>query len=121
MKAIYIKADGKKFYRKFLSVLKSVPPISDLRPKELDVLAELLYQMDKYGDYPYSDMKKIVFSADTRKEMRDNVGISHDSFNNNIYILRKHNIIDDDNNLHKFFRDIRFNDGFELKFIFKNV
>jgi hypothetical protein len=120
MKKIQIKTSDEKFFRQFLEVLKSVPPINKLRPKELDVLAEIMYQFSKYESYPIDHRVDIVFSQTTRKEMRDKIGIGVDSFNNNVSILRKHKLLMSDNNLHKFFDGVVFNKNFELTFVFKD-
>ena len=119
MKTIPIKATQENFYRRFLEVLRSIPPVSKLRPKEIDVLAELLYQFNKYSDYPIEHQITIIFGASVRKEMRDKIGIGVDSFNNNISILRKHKILTVDNKLHPFFYGIVFDKKFELNFVFK--
>lgn len=119
MKTIPIKTDTERFFRQFLEVLKSIPPIRNLRPKELDVLAEVMYQNHKYKDYPEEHRLAIIFNPTVRKEMRDKIGIGVDSFNNNISILRKSKILDKNNKLHPFFRGIEFNGKFELTFTFK--
>ena len=116
MKTIPIKTNKERFFRQFLEVLKSIPPIKNLRPKELDVLAEVMYQNHKYKDYPEEHRLAIIFNPTVRKEMRDKIGIGVDSFNNNISILRKSKILDKNNKLHPFFRGIEFNGKFELTF-----
>lgn len=119
MKTIPIKTNNDKFYRQFLEVLRSVPPISKLRPKELDVLSELLRQHNLLKDYPEEHRNSIVLSMESKKEIREKIGISADSFNNNMSMLRKYKILDSDNRLNKFFNGIDFNGKFELNFIFK--
>jgi hypothetical protein len=118
MKRIPIKTTNEKFFRQFLEILRSVPPISKLRPKELDVFAELLYQFKKYKDYPESHQIDVIFGQSTRKEMREKIGIGVDSFNNNVSILRRHKLLTDGNRLHPFFHNIVFDNKFELTFVF---
>lgn len=119
MKTIPIKTDNDKFYRQFLEVLKSVPPINKLRPKELDVLAEIIRQNNLLKGYPDEHKNSILLSSASKKEIMDNVGIGADSLNNNLSMLRKYNILSKENRLNKFFNGIDFNGKFELNFIFK--
>lgn len=120
MKKINIPTTEKLFYRQFLEILRSVPPISKLRPKELAVLAEIMNQNNKYAHLPQNIRKTMVFSTQVRKEMRDTLNMGEDSFNNNISILRKWKILSKDNDLNKFFEAIVFQDNYSLEFIFKN-
>lgn len=120
MKIISIPTNGKRFYRQFLEVLRSVPPISKLRPKELDVLAEIMYQNDKYKDLDIDVRYTMIFSTKIRIEMRDNVKIGEDSFNNNLSILRKLKILSKGNQLNSFLDTVIFDDNYNLNFEFKN-
>lgn len=115
---INIKTTEEKFIRQLIELLKGVPPVSKLRPKEIDVLCELIYQFNKYKSYPEEHKLAIIFNSNTRKEMRERINLNQDSFNNNISNLRKHKILDNYNRLHPFFNNLVFNNGFELKFIF---
>lgn len=118
MKVIPIKTDKDKFYRQVLEVLRSVPPINKLRPKELDVLAELLKQKDTYvllGAHKYT----VIFSTENRKAIREQCELSVESFNNILSALRKYNIITKDNKLNQFFESIVFTGEFKLGFTFK--
>ena len=119
-KVIPIRTDSSKFYRQFLEVLRSVPPISKLRPRELEVLAELLYQNNRYGDLDENVRYTMIFSTSVRKEMRLNINIGEESFNNNLSILRKYGIVKD-NKLNSFFDTIVFDDNYSLEFKFKSV
>ena len=50
-------------------------------------------------------LKRVIENDSVRdkKEIRDKIGISADSFNNNMSMLRKYKILDKDNRLNKFF------------------
>ena len=119
MKTIPIKTDNDKFYRQFLEVLRSVPPINKLRPKELDVLAEIVRQNSLLKDYPEEHKNTILLSQTSKKEIMDKINIGADSLNNNLSVLRKFNILTKDNRLNKFFNGIEFGGKFELNFTFK--
>ena len=119
MKQIPIKTNKDKFFRQFLELIRSIPPVSKLRPKELDVLAEIMYQNDKYSDLEDNIKQKMVFDTSTRKEMMLNVGITADSFNNNLSILRKHKLLSKENKLSPFLNNVLYKDGYKLEFTFK--
>lgn len=118
MKVIPIKTSKEVFYRQVLEVLRSVPPINKLRPKELDVLAEIIKQKDLYSEMGLHKYT-IIFSTENRKKIRESVGVSIESFNNILSALRKYNIITKDNKLNPFFEGITFNGEFKLGFTFK--
>lgn len=118
MKRIPIKTTNRRFYRDFLEVLKSRAPIDKLRPKELDVLAEIMYQHAQLINYQKDERDDLLFSTRRRKDMRDLVGISEESFNNNLSILRKYGLITKDNRLNKSLETVVFKDKFSLEFLF---
>lgn len=119
MKKIPIKTNADKFYRQFLELIKSLPPIDKLRPKELDVLASVMHENGKMQALGEDDRYTIIFSTKKRKLMREAIGISEDSYNNNLSILRKHGLITKENQLNKFLGTVIFDGNFSLEFIFK--
>lgn len=119
MKKIPIKTNNNKFYRQFLELIKSLPPIDRLRPKELDVLAHIMYENGQMQSMDESDRYTIIFSTKKRKSIREDIGISEDSYNNNLSILRKHGLITKENQLNKFLSTVVFDGNFSLEFIFK--
>ena len=121
MKKIPIKTNKDKFFRQFLELIRSIPPVNKLRPKELDVLAEIMYQNNKYGDLESNIRNKMVFDTGTRKEMMAKVGITQDSFNNNLSILRKHKLLTKDNKLISFLDTVTYDNGYKLEFNFKEI
>lgn len=120
MKKISISTDNSKFYRQLLEILRSVPPINKLRPKELAVLAEIMLQNNKYRELDYETRYSILFSTKMRKKMRENIKLGEESFNNNLSLLRKYGIISKDNELNRFFDEVEFSDKYSLEFIFKS-
>lgn len=118
MKRIPIKVTSRTFYREFLTVLKSRVPVNKLRPKELDVLAELMYQHSLLVDLPDEDKYDILFSKRKRKEMRELIGLSEDSYNNNLSFLRKCGLVTKGNRLNKSLETVVFKDQFSLEFLF---
>lgn len=120
MKKISIKTNNSKFYRQFLELIKSLPPINKLRPKEMDVLASIMHENGELKAIGEDDRSSLIFSTKKRKLMREAIGISEDSYNNNLSILRKHGLITKDNRLNKFLSTVMFEDKFSLEFIFKS-
>lgn len=91
-KNVPLKTDKKKFFRQYVEILD---PLVKLRPKELDVLAELLYHNNELKDVKPDLRWKLIFDYDTKKEMSQNLNISIPSLGNNLSYLRKRGIIVD--------------------------
>ena len=119
MKKIPIRTTQDKFYRQFLELFRSLPPFDKLRSRELDVLSEILYQNNKYKTINKKTRPLIIFSKEVRKEMRERIDVSEEIFNNNLSGLRKHKLINDDNNIIPFLETLYFNKEFTLQFNFK--
>jgi len=119
-KVIPVRTANNRFYRQFLDIFASVPPINDLRPREKDVLAEIMLQNDKFQQLPDSIRYITIFSTDIRKEMRSNLDIKEEIFNNILSKFRKTKILVD-NRLNPFLDSILYKDGYELTFKFKEM
>jgi hypothetical protein len=119
MRKIPIKTNKEIFYRQFLELLRSISPFNSLRSRELDILGQILYQNNKYKDVSINTRHLIIFSTEVRKEMRDNVGVSEEIFNNNLSGLRKSKLLDSSNRLHRSLSGLFFNKEFTLQFNFK--
>lgn len=90
---INIPTTKRKFFRQALEIMKAIPPINKLRPKELDVLAELLYYNYIYGHIEENLRGKVVFDYDTKITIREYLDINETNFNNILTILRKKGIL----------------------------
>ncbi len=91
--------DKSTFYREVLELLRSFPPLNKLRPKEVDLLCEIMRQNDYYRNLDKQIRKTIIFSTDNRKDLCDKLGCSSDALNNNLSILRKHKLLSAKNDL----------------------
>ena len=120
MKIIKIPTTNLKFYRQVLELLRSIPPINKLRPKELDVLAQLMHYNNVYRNLDEFARASLLLSKQQRKLMRETLEIGEDSFNNHISRLRKFNIVKDNGGLHPFFDTIEYDKNFELRFNLKS-
>lgn len=118
MKKINIPTTNETFYRQFLEILRSFPPISKLRPREIEVLTQIMLQNDKYRHLDDDTRSIVVLSTKSRIKMREAVGISEESFNNNLSILRKWKILSKENKLIKYFDEVNFEDGYKVEFNF---
>ena len=90
---IPIKTTMLKYFRQSLEVLKILPPLNTLRARELDVLAGFLYFDYKYRDIEIGARSKVLFDYDTKLQIRENIHIDEQSFNNCMTSLRKKGII----------------------------
>jgi len=90
---IPIPANPRNFFRMSLELIKPIPPLNKLRPKELDVLSEFLYYNYKYKDLDPSVRWKVIFDYDTKMEMKEYLSMDEQSFNNHLTTLRKNNIL----------------------------
>lgn len=120
-KTIVINTTRYKFFRQFLELIKSIPPFNKLRPKELDVLAEIMYQNDRYSDLEPKIRQKIIFDTKTREDIRNGLNMTKESFNNNLSILRKHGVLSKENELMPFLRNILYDDKYVVEFVFKET
>lgn len=108
------------FYKQLLQLFSSFNPIKNLRQAEINVLAEIMKQNYNYRNIKEHVRRNIIFSQETKNEMCENLGISRDSFNNNISILRKKNVLNPDNTLIKVLnifpdKEFTFNVTFKLE------
>ena len=118
MKKINLPTTKETFYRQFLEVLKTFPPISKLRPRELEVLAQIMLQNDKYRHLDDDSRQIIVLSTNVRVRIRESIGISEENMNNILSTLRKYKVLTKDNKLIKYFDQVNFEDGYKLEFNF---
>jgi len=115
---IPLKVKSNVFFRVLLDVIDKFPPIKGLMKREMDVLAELMYQ--NYLNQNITDFNKrqvILFSTDSRNIMIERLNMSAGSFNDYLSRLRKKKVITKDNKLMQFLNIIP--DGkyeFNIKF-----
>jgi len=101
------------FYRSILDLIRTIPPLNKLRPKELELLSEIMFQNDSMRDIDKNKRKIIIFSTENRKIMHEKLKCSQNIFNNNLSILKKHKLITHDNELIPTL-DVDFKNGFNL-------
>jgi len=101
------------FYSEILKMLSSINPLSKLRPKELDLLAELMRQNDANRDLDKLKRRIYIFSTENRKNIKEILNCSADALNNNMSILRKHKLLNSNNELLPIL-DVDSTKGFEF-------
>lgn len=99
---INVKVKSGKEFEGYLRILASVPPFSLLRPRELQVLAELYAINSANIAIPEETRNKIVFHKDTRQSIADKLGISVQSVYNITLSLREKGLLGDDKFITKF-------------------
>ena len=117
---IDINTNSNLFYRQLLELLSNFNPVKKLRTGEIKVLAEIMKQHYNYKDVVKSDnlRRNLVFSQDNKKVMCENLGISRDTFNTNLSILRKKGVLNKDNSSIKAL-NIFPNEEFKFEVTFK--
>lgn len=96
---IPVTTNENKFHRQVLEILRTFPPISNLRNRELDLLAEIMKQYQLYKNLDKVARKEVVFSTSNRQNIRKILNISAPNMNSYLYRLRKFKLLSKDNEL----------------------
>ena len=97
---IPIKVDGKEKFRWLVEVLSGqvtprLIPFCNLRPREKDVLALLYYYNNEYSNIPIEYRSTILFGAETKKKIAEDLkGITLDNIYNIMMALKKNGFIE---------------------------
>lgn len=92
-KEINITTSVNLFFRQWLETVKIFKPFSELRPKELDVFAELLKHNYLLKDIPETHRWKLVFDYDTKLKMKEYLKMKDETFQNILSALRGKKLI----------------------------
>ncbi len=93
-KRISISTSRKSLFRQYLEIMG---PFHNITSRECDLLAQLMYYNDKYGEYPPKLRSKAIFDYDTKNEIKEELGITTIQFNNLLKILRKKGAVKGEN------------------------
>lgn len=96
---IPIKVSRDKFYKVLLTLMNKFPPLRGMREREIDFLAEIMYQNYLYRNLDISKRYILIFSTENRKEMQKRLVTNEGVMNDNFSKLRKRGIITQDNKL----------------------
>jgi len=116
---IPVTSTPEKFYKQLVKLMSSFAPIKSLRPREHDLLAEILFQNYKYRSLTENDRSNLIFSKDIRKEIQSRLNISEGTFNVYLNRFRELKVLSKDNKLPVFLSRIIPKDEFEFTVIFK--
>ena len=88
-----VKVSERKYFRQVLEFLSPLPPFNTISGREKDVFAQLLYYNWTALDLSKEQRDAYVFSKATKERMRQTVGVSKPSFDNQMAALRRKNFI----------------------------
>lgn len=117
MKSIKIPVNEKNIYYYFLIFTK---PLHKLRPKEIELTAEIIYKfiLEKDNFKLINDCWKKVFSYESKIEYCDNLNIKDYNLQNLLSSLRRKKVIVNNRVTKNYIPDIK-NKEFKLMFNFK--
>lgn len=118
MKTIRIKLNEHNYFEHVLNILKSVPPFDDLREREIEVYAQLLFHYDRLNKDELinkSEVNKELFGYETRKLIETKLSMSDAALRNNLSMLRSLGVINEKSLKTQFI--IPFGEDIEFKFI----
>lgn len=115
-----INTTHKKVYRQVVEIIRSIPPLDNLRNRELDVLAIIMYYNYKYRDIEETIRWRVINETSTKREMQKDIDMNEDIFNNNLSLVRKAGLLDKTGRLPKFLQII-ITDKYEVNFNFKVI
>lgn len=116
-KVIPIKKNKREFFRAYVEILR--PFLKQIRKREADLFAELLYQnYDKSEIKNKTDRFKLILEHDNRKKIEQYLNMSTAVFRNSLTVLRKKGLINDSNLIPDAYLLYPKENNFELKFNF---
>jgi hypothetical protein len=89
-----VQVNDNNYFSILLSLLKDVHPFSELRKRELEVLAEILKYNELYKGIPKEDRMKVLFNYETRLKIADNLGITRETLYNLMKTLRDKGVLE---------------------------
>lgn len=89
-----IPTGERRFFRQFLEIIRSIPPLNKLRNRELDILAALMYYNYLYRDLDDDTRAMVVGSKATRKDVKEMLKMNSNVYNNNLSFIRKTGLVD---------------------------
>jgi hypothetical protein len=112
---IRIKTSEDTYFLKLLLIINNIPPFNKLRPKELELYANLLLVNHKYRNIPFKERNSLIFNYDTKIDISNKMGIKLSGVYNILSNLRKFKILEEESLIPKYV----LNKTNELVFIFE--
>ena len=109
MKAVVFKVDTnpEKYFHQIVEILKIFPPFNQLRKRQREVFAEILYQFYIYREETEKSRERLVFDYKTKEEIATRLSISKGNLYNIYKELRQLNLLTKDG----------INKKFEIKYM----
>ena len=117
MKVIRIKLNPEEYYKDVLHILQAIPPFNELKKREIEVYAKLLYYNNKFikEGIQEEERYKILFGYDMRRQIQLELNTNDGSFRNSLGNLRKLHVIEGRRLVDMY--TIPFGEDLEFKFI----
>ena len=90
---IRVSVKEREYFRKMIILLNDIPPFNKVRPKELQLYAELMELNHKHRYMPFDVRNKTIFDYQTRQDIAANMGIQVSGVYNLMKGLRKAGLI----------------------------
>jgi len=114
---IDVDTNPEKYFLQLIEILKVISPFDQLRKRQREVFAEILYQFHVYRNESKEVREILVFDHKTKEQIADKLGISKGNLYNIYKELRQFNLLTKDGINEKFiFGYLRYGD---VKFKFK--
>jgi hypothetical protein len=85
-----------------LFILNNIPPFNKLRPKELELYANLLSINYKYRNVPFKERNTLIFSYNSKLELAAKMSIKLSGIYNLLSTLRTLKLIESDSLIPKY-------------------
>lgn len=104
MKAVVFNVDTnpEKYFHQVVEILKIFPPFNQLRKRQREVFAEVLYQFYVYREETEAVRERLVFDYKTKEEIATRLNISKGNLYNIYKELRQLNLLTKDGINEKF-------------------
>ncbi len=95
MKAVSFNVDTnpEKYFHQVVEILKIFPPFNQLRKRQRETFAEILYQFHVYRNETEAVRERLVFDYKTKEEIASRLGISKGNLYNIYKELRQLNLL----------------------------
>ena len=95
MKPVSFKVDTnpEKYFQQLVEILRIFPPFSQLRKRQRETFAEILYQFYIYRDETEAVRERLVFDYKTKEEIAARLGISKGNLYNIYKELRQFKLL----------------------------
>jgi hypothetical protein len=97
-----IDTNPEKYFHQLVEILRVFPPFSQLRKRQREAFAEVLYQFYVYREETESVRERLVFDYKTKEEIAIRLGISKGNLYNIYKELRQLNLLTKDGINEKF-------------------